>query len=105
LQSQVQQNSYRIGECCAEHSNIAPQSGNTVANPRGPLTAPGKNILQGPEVVNFLSLQKRLRPGGVKALSVIPEALIKTGGVDFSLPLNQIAPKLIELAGVNTPYP
>jgi hypothetical protein len=39
----------------------------------------------------------------VKALSVIPEALIKTGGVDFSLPPNQIAPKLIELAGVNTP--
>jgi chemotaxis response regulator CheB len=31
----------------------------------------------------------------------MPETSIKTGDVDFILPLNEIAPKLIELAGVN----
>ena len=32
------------------------------------------------------------------------ETSINPGGVDFIRPLNQIAPNLIELAGVNTPY-
>ena len=36
--------------------------------------------------------------GGLKALSVIlPRASIATGDVDFILPLDDIAPKLIEL--------
>ena len=34
----------------------------------------------------------------------MPETSIKTGDVDFILPLNEIAPKLIGLAGVNTPF-
>jgi len=34
----------------------------------------------------------------------MPETSIKTGDVDFILPLGEIAPKLIGLAGVNTPF-